>query len=114
MKTGGCVGGGGGKGKSTLTTTKMGISGRGGTRTHTRVAPQGILSPLCLPFHHAALALARNPSAGSYPYQITERRQPCGASASEPQQRSFYRTTPDGPGSAKSCFCSCHEARRLA
>jgi integrase len=29
-------------------------SGRGGNRTHTGVAPQGILSPLCLPFHHAA------------------------------------------------------------
>ncbi len=29
-------------------------SGRGGTRTHTPLTEQGILSPLCLPFHHAA------------------------------------------------------------
>jgi hypothetical protein len=29
-------------------------TGRGGIRTHTGIAPQGILSPQCLPFHHAA------------------------------------------------------------
>ncbi len=27
---------------------------RGGIRTRTGLKPQGILSPLCLPFHHAA------------------------------------------------------------
>jgi hypothetical protein len=30
--------------------------GRDGTRTHTGITPQGILSPQCLPFHHAAEA----------------------------------------------------------
>jgi hypothetical protein len=29
-------------------------TGRGGIRTHTPVAREGILSPQCLPFHHAA------------------------------------------------------------
>jgi hypothetical protein len=32
----------------------MHASGRGGTRTHTPVARKGILSPLRLPFRHAA------------------------------------------------------------
>ena len=34
--------------------SRVSASGRGRTRTGTRVAPQGILSPQCLPFHHAA------------------------------------------------------------
>src|SRR5260370_40221909 len=29
-------------------------NGRGGIRTHTPVTQEGILSPQCLPFHHAA------------------------------------------------------------
>src|ERR1700757_1198222 len=30
------------------------VIGRGGIRTHTPLSRQGILSPQCLPFHHAA------------------------------------------------------------
>src|SRR5207302_7266027 len=33
---------------------RMNKNSRGGIRTPTGLKPQGILSPLCLPFHHAA------------------------------------------------------------
>jgi hypothetical protein len=32
------------------------IGAEGGTRTRTGLAPQRILSPLCLPFHHPGIA----------------------------------------------------------
>src|SRR5262245_13056088 len=35
-------------------TVRKNATGRGGIRTHTPLAEQGILSPQCLPFHHAA------------------------------------------------------------
>ena len=35
-------------------TVREDATGRGGIRTHTPVAGEGILSPQCLPFHHAA------------------------------------------------------------
>jgi hypothetical protein len=35
-------------------TVRDDATGRGGIRTHTPVAGEGILSPQCLPFHHAA------------------------------------------------------------
>ena len=35
---------------------------RGRTRTGTGITPQGILSPQCLPFHHAAQHLQNTPS----------------------------------------------------
>ncbi len=40
-------------------------SSRGGIRTPTGHKPQGILSPLCLPFHHAAPALVPKLSLGT-------------------------------------------------
>ena len=35
-------------------TVQKNAIGRGGIRTHTPVTQEGILSPQCLPFHHAA------------------------------------------------------------
>ena len=39
----------------------------GGTRTHTRIAPQRILSPLRLPFRHTGIASPSESSASSGP-----------------------------------------------
>ena len=38
----------------------------GGTRTHTTLSGQRILSPLCLPFHHSGLVEAK----GTWPISV--------------------------------------------
>ena len=72
-------------------------SGRGRTRTGTRVTPQGILSPQCLPFHHAAemlLGQTHGLASTRKPYQLSGLRQPPAAIGSRANARSGWKCTP--------------------